>query len=136
MSKRTFDDAFPSRYLTSGDVEGKRFVATIKAVDYAKMADGQEKPVALFEKMKKGVVLNKSKAKLLSTLAKSKRFDDWVGLEVEIYGSTTDLRGEEVACIKFGKAPKQKAVEVKEAIDDDLPAGLKGDDGEADDEDL
>jgi hypothetical protein len=140
MPQRTFDAAFPSRYLTSGDVEGKRFTATIKQIEYCKMADGQEKPVAFFQGMKKGIVLNKSKAKLLAELSKSKKFDDWVGVAVEIYGSVTDLRGEEVACIKFAKTAKQKAKAVKEALDgDDLPDELKGDkadaDGADDDED-
>ena len=135
MTQRSLDGAFPSRYLTSGDVEGKRFTATIKSVEFCKMSDGQEKPVAFFEKMKKGVVLNKTKGKLIAELAKSKKFDDWVGVSVDIYGSTTDLRGEEVPCIKFARTDKQKAQQVKDAIGGDgLPDDLAGDDDDSDDD--
>jgi hypothetical protein len=70
MTKRTLDDAFPSRYLRSPDVEGKRFTATLRQVDYEKMSDGKEKPVAYFKGMKKGVVLNKTKASFLAHVGK------------------------------------------------------------------
>jgi hypothetical protein len=137
MTKRTLDAAFPSRYLTSGDVEGKSFTATIKSVDYEKMADGQEKPVAFFEGLKKGVVLNKTKARFIALLARSKRFDDWAGIAIQICGGRTTLRGEEVPCIKFEHTAKQKTAEVRKALDgDDLPDNLKGEaDGEDEDED-
>ena len=134
--KRTLDAAFPSRYLTSSDVEGKRFDATLKRVDFEKMADGQEKPVAYFEGMKKGVVLNKTKAKFLASLTKSKKFDDWTGQTVSIAGSVTQLRGEEVACISFSRTEKEKAKRVREELDDDLPDALKGDGEEDEEEDL
>lgn len=53
MTKRNLDAAFPSRYLRSPDVEGKHFTATVKSVEYEKMADGKEKPVAYFKGMRK-----------------------------------------------------------------------------------
>jgi len=141
MTKRNLDAAFPSRYLRSPDVEGRRFTATVKSVEYEKMADGKEKPVAYFKGMKKGVVLNKTKASFLAQLAKSRSFDDWIGTSIDICGGTTQLRGDTVSCIVFEKTKSQKAQEVKDALDDDLPDNLKGstddeDDNEDDDEDL
>lgn len=134
MTKRNLDAAFPSRYLRSPDVEGKHFTATVKSVEYEKMADGKEKPVAYFKGMRKGVVLNKTKASFLAHAAKSRNFDDWVGIDVDICGGTTQLRGETVSCILFEKTQAHKAQEVREALDDDdLPGNLKGDD---DDDDL
>ena len=136
MPKRTLDDAFPSRFLRSPDVEGKRFTATIKAVDYEPMSDGKEKPVAYFRGMRKGIVLNKTRASFLAHLAKSRKFDDWIGLEVDIHGGTTTLRGETVSCILFEKTKAQKTQEVKDALDDDLPDVLaNGGGGDEDDED-
>jgi hypothetical protein len=128
MTKRTLDDAFPNRYLRSPDVEGKRFTATLRQVDYEKMSDGKEKPVAYFKGMKKGVVLNKTKASFLAHVAKSRSFDDWIGLSVDICGGTTQLRGDTVSCIVFEKTAAQKTQEVKDALDDDLPDNLKGGD--------
>jgi hypothetical protein len=136
MTKRSFDAAFPSKYLRSPDVEGKHFTATVKRIEYEKMSDGTEKPVAYFKGMKRGVVLNKTKASLLAHLAKSRNFDDWVGTSVDICGGTTQLRGETVPCILFEKTPARKAQEVKEVLDDDLPDLLEGADEEDGDDDL
>jgi hypothetical protein len=133
MTQRTLDGAFPSRYLTSADVEGKRFEGTISRVEYEKMADGQEKPVAFFKGMKKGCVLNKTKARFLATLTKSKKFDDWAGTTVQICGQ---LRGEDVPCIKFEHTAARKAAEIKEELKDDLPDSLKGAAEDEDEDDL
>lgn len=126
--RRTLDGAFPSKYLTAADVEGKRFSAVVKAVNYEMMTDGTQKPVVLFEGLRKSVVLNKTRAKFLATLAKSKKFDDWIGQSVDICGGMTSLRGEDVTCIKFEKTAAAKKAEVKDLLDDDLPDNLKGDD--------
>jgi hypothetical protein len=136
MTKRTLDGAFPSRFLSSGDVEGKRFDAVIKRIDYEKMSDGSEKAVAFFEDMKKGCVLNKTRASFLASLTKSKKFDDWIGTSVQISGGVTQLRGEEVACIRFERTDAQKALRVKEELNDDLPDSMKGDVADAGDDDL
>jgi hypothetical protein len=90
------------------------------------MSDGQEKPVAHFEEIAKGVVLNKTKARFLAQVSKSKKFDDWIGLSVDIAGGVTQLRGEDVLCIKFEKTTKQKKADVKDALNDDLPDDMNG----------
>ena len=82
MPKRTMADAFPSKYLTALDVEGKDIEAVIESVDYEKMRDGAEKPVATFEGLSKSIVLNKTKAKVLFDITGSMDFDDWVGTKV------------------------------------------------------
>jgi hypothetical protein len=120
MSK-TFADAWPSKYLTADDVAGKKFNATIKSIEFEKMKDGTEKPVAYFEKMKKGCVLNKTKGKFLASLAKSQKLDDWIGLEIQIREGVTTYAGEEVACIKFDRSAAAKKAQVAEEINDELP---------------
>ena len=121
MSNRTFADAWPSRYLTAADVQDKSFNATIKTIEFEKMKDGTEKPVAYFERMKKGVVLNKSKGKFLSGLAKSQKFDDWIGLEIKIREGLTTFAGDEVACIKFERTAATKKAQVEDELNDALP---------------
>jgi hypothetical protein len=121
MSNRTFTDAWPSKYLTAADVTGKSFNATIKNIEFEKMKDGIEKPVAYFEKSKKGVVLNKSKGKFLSSLAKSQKFDDWIGLEIQIREGVTTFAGDEVACIKFERTAAAKTAQVEDELNDQLP---------------
>jgi hypothetical protein len=137
MSPRTFDQAWPSRYLTAADLSGRSFTATIRSIEFEKMQDGSEKPVAYFNKVKKGVVLNKTKGKFLAGLAKSMKFDDWLGLEVQVREGITSFKGDEVACIKFERSEKQKAKEVKDALDGDgLPDMTGGSDEDDEDEDL
>ena len=138
MPKRTYSGAFPSKYLTAADIEGKNFPATIERIEYEKMRDGGEKPVAYLEGMNKAVVLNKTKAKFLTELTKSESFDDWIGVKVQIRNGVTNFAGDEVATIKFDRTPVAKKKQVKDMLDgDDLPDNLKGDvtDGGEDDED-
>jgi hypothetical protein len=121
MTNRTFDDAFPSRYLTAADVEGKSFTASIRSVDYEKMRDGSEKPVVYFNKVKKACVLNKTKGKFLAGLAKSPKFDDWIGLEITVRGGVTMYQGDEIGCIKFERSAKGKKEQIAEEINDEMP---------------
>ena len=121
MTDRTFDDAWPSRYLTAADVQGKSFTAPIARIEFEKMQDGSEKPVCYFRKVRKGVVLNKTKGKFLAGLAKSKKFSDWIGLEVHVRDGVTAFKGDEVACIKFERTPAAKAQEVQTLLDDEMP---------------
>ncbi len=136
MSPRTFDQAWPSRYLTAADLSGRSFTASIRSIEFEKMQDGSEKPVAYFNKVKKGVVLNKTKGKFLAGLAKSLKFDDWLGLEVQVREGVTSFKGDEVACIKFERSQKQKTKDVKDALDDELPDFAGGSDEDNEDEDL
>jgi len=96
MPKRTYSGAFPSKYLTAADIEGKNFPATIERIEYEKMRDGGEKPVAYLEGMNKAVVLNKTKAKFLTELTKSESFDDWIGVKVQIRNGVTNFAGDEL----------------------------------------
>jgi hypothetical protein len=120
-SKRTFAGAWPSKYLGDADMAGKSFTATIKRIDFEKMQDGVEKPVVYFDKVKKAVVLNKTKGRFLAELSKSLAFDDWVGLEVHVREGVTSFKGEEIACIKFERSAKAKKVQVEQELNDELP---------------
>lgn len=120
MPKRTMSDAFPSKYLTAADVQGKDIEAVIDSVDYAKMRDGAEKPVVEFEGLSKGVVLNKTKAKFLSDLTGSPNFDDWVGAKVLLSAGTVNFAGETVDCINFGRTKAAKKVQVEQTLDDEI----------------
>ncbi len=77
--------------------------------------------MAYFDKMKKGIVLNKSKGKFLAGLAKSQKLDDWVGLTINIRDGLTTFAGDEVACIRFERTAATKRVEVENETDDELP---------------
>jgi hypothetical protein len=137
MPKRTLDDAFPSKYLTAADVEGKTFSATIERVEYEKMRDSTEKPVAYFEGLKKAVVLNKTKAKFLAELTKSKKFDDWIGVKIQIREGTANYAGDDVPSIRFERTAAKKKADVKKALNgDDLPDSMKAGDDEDDEDDL
>lgn len=122
MPKRTMSDAFPSKYLTAIDIEGKDIEATIESVDYEKMRDGAEKPVAAFEGLSKPIVLNKTKAKVLFDITGSMDFDDWIGTKVRLSAGTVSFNGETVGTINFSRTKAAKKVQVEETLNDDIPS--------------
>ena len=121
MPKRTMADAFPSKYLTALDVEGKDIEAVIESIDYEKMRDA-EKPVATFEGLSKSIVLNKTKAKVLFDITGSMDFDDWVGTKVKLSAGTVSFNGENVGTINFSRTKAAKKAQVEKALDDEIPS--------------
>jgi hypothetical protein len=120
--QRTLDDMSTSKYMKTSDVVDNNFTATIVRIDLEKMRDGEEKDVAYFKGHQKGIVLNPTKGKILAGLAKSKNVQDWVGLDVFVCDGLTDLRGEEVPCIKF-RPPKlaKPTASHQEPLNDPIP---------------
>lgn len=92
-------EMFPSKYQRASELTG--FVGTIERIEMETMNDGARKAVAYFKGKKPGFVLNKTRARVLTAMSRSGESQDWIGMEVEVYPGTTDLKGEQVATIKF-----------------------------------
>ena len=77
----TFNEMFPSTYLSAADLAGKPMRVTISALDPAKMRDGATKWALSFQGQKKQVVLNVTNGK---SLAKGfgRNSDSWIGKEI------------------------------------------------------
>ncbi len=92
---------FPSKYICAEDLRGEVVPVTIERITQEEMpnGDGELRPVLYFRGAKKGMVLNKTNAKRIASIY-GEDTDDWIGKEILIYPSETDLRGETVPCIR------------------------------------
>lgn len=97
---------FPSKYISAEDLGGEVVPLTIKSITQEEMpnGDGEMRPVLYFEGVAKGMVLNKTNAKRIAAMY-GEDTDSWIGREILIYPSETDLRGETVPCIRVKQGP-------------------------------
>ncbi len=91
------DDVFPSRTLKAADLGGRKIKLTIANVEMEKMGDDM-KPVMYFKGKEKGLVLNKTKAAVL-TAAFGGETDNWYGKEIAIYPAKVAYNGQMVDSI-------------------------------------
>ena len=132
--------AFPSKYLKASDLDTEMQVK-IKSIAFEEVGPQKDRrPVAYFEGIEKGVVLNKTRSNGIVRASGSEETNDWPGTLVLLYPSTTQFQGEEVECIGI-RAPRQekkKDAKKKDAStgepesQDWPPADREPDDGAAD----
>lgn len=92
---------FPSKYVCAEDLNGQDAPVTIERIGIEEMpnGDGEQKPVLYFTGCRKGLVLNKTNAKRIAQMYGNDT-NAWIGHEIVLYPSETDLRGETVPCIR------------------------------------
>lgn len=121
--------AFPSKYLKSSEVPEEGITVVIDRVEIEDVdGKGARKPVVYFRKAKKGMALNVTNSKKITTIIGTAETDDWGGHPIVLYQSETDFQGEVVACVRV-RAPKNGAKPtppapapvVAELTDDDIP---------------
>ena len=139
-------DAFPSKWFKAADLYGRPMAVKIKSVEMAELQspDGkkQSKPVARFHNQEKGLVLNGVNFDTIADILGADT-DDWVGGEIELIPSKTEMAGKRVDCVrvqpleKAAKPPVQQSTRrpvakppaelppVKEDIEDEIPAHLQ-----------
>ena len=103
------NDAFPSKYLKTGDLKNRPWVLSINAVEVQTVDEktGDQKPVVFFEKTGKGLVLNVTNANAIARLY-GEEMNSWHGQVIELYPTETDFKGERVDCIRV-RAPSNAA---------------------------
>lgn len=99
--------AFPSKYLSSADLEDATPVVTISKIVTETVGD-DSKLVAYFVGKDKGVVLNKTNANSLAELAKSDDTDDWPGTRVMLVVVKVEFQGKRVPAIRMEAPPRVK----------------------------
>jgi len=108
MSKR--DEVFPSKYWKASDLkDGPRTFKIERApIETLKSPDGKEerKTVLYFEGAQKLLPLNRTNWDSTADICGDDT-DDWPGHKIELYGSTTSLKGKTVACVRV-RAPTQR----------------------------
>ena len=103
----TLSDAFPSKYLKAGEdvCEGDDLTLTIQRYDQERIgqgADADDKYVLYFRGNKKGLVLNKTNAKVIAELH-GDDLDDWIGKQITLYEAEVQFGNDTVAGIRVRK---------------------------------
>lgn len=100
--------AFPSKYLKAANIpEDQPVTVRIDRVEQEDVGDKgkkEVKPVLYFIGKDKGMVLNKTNARVLET-AYGAETDDWHGKPVTIVSTETEYAGDMVACLRL-RIPK------------------------------
>ncbi len=107
------NDLFPSKWLKAFDLQGSEPVVKIARVELAAMGNTRElKPVVFFQGKTKGLRLNKTMALFIAALAGSEETDRWIGLTVQLYGTTATF-GDQTYPVVRVKAPSRQPVLMK-----------------------
>lgn len=96
-------EAFPSNYLKAADLQ-KRTV-TVKIIDVRmEDIDSNHKPVLYFDGKDRGLVLNKTNARMIAYQLGDDT-DAWVGAEIDLYPTMTSFQGKPVEAIRVNVRP-------------------------------
>lgn len=93
------DKAFPSKFLKVADLNGRRHVVTIDAVQMETVGK-DNRLVAYFAGKQKGLTLNKTNARIIQEIAGTDETDDWRGVKIELYATKVEYQGKRVDAIR------------------------------------
>jgi hypothetical protein len=120
------NEAFPSNYLKSSDLQGSTPTVTMSHVTTEKMGD-DTKLVLYFQGKEKGMVLNKTNANNIASLY-GPETEDWHGKKITLAVAWVDFQGRSVEALRVRppamnkSAPKQEAPAREMAdMDDGIP---------------
>ncbi len=104
------ESVFPSKYLKAEELDDELTV-TIKKVVMEEMEskDGrsQDKPVAYFKEINKGLVVNKTNWSIIAK-QHGDESDDWVGKQITLFVMDVEAFGEMVNAIRVRPATKPR----------------------------
>jgi len=110
---------FPSRWLKASDLQGKEPVVTVKTVKYEPVGQKQEmKAVVYFERVAKGLVLNKTNANRITQIAGSGVTEEWAGVQIKLFATMVEFQGEPTEAIRIRpvKASKTNGLRPAEVL--------------------
>ena len=123
-------DVFPTKYLSAGDLAGKPHVLEIARAPLETLKPNgseQAKIVLYFRDAKKSLPLNKTNFDAVADCAGTDETDNWPGVRIEVFPTTTEMQGKTVACIRIRKprelplAPSKAPAAPPPSIDDEIP---------------
>lgn len=87
MQPKTVSELFPSKYISSEDLQGKTYSLTVARVSFEIVRDyytkqDETKACVWFEHAEKGLLLNKTQAMALAQIAGTEEFDKWAGTKL------------------------------------------------------
>ncbi len=93
-------ELFPSRFLKAADLKGRTVKVKIKKVEVEEIGqDKDQKAVAYFDGVERGLVLNKTNAFAIAEIHGDPT-DGWTGKEIEIFSMMVPYQGQNVAAIR------------------------------------
>ena len=114
------DQMFPSKWLHSDDLQGKRIKVEIADVAIETFDNGDEKPIVSFRNGKKLLVLNQTNARAIAEIAGSDDSNDWQGVSSALEAVVVDYPragGKGIRVFPVVAHPPKPA----ELTDDDIP---------------
>lgn len=124
MSKTHWKRLVNPNYLGAYSIEdGKDLVLTIRAVTQEDIVgeNGRKESgmIARFVEPSKPMILNKTNAKMLQKLARSPFIEDWLGMRIALYATTTKFGSDVVECLRIRPfVPKGAPASVQIACSD------------------
>lgn len=108
------------QHLKAEDLRGHAVKVVISNVETVDFKDGKGMKLVLkFQGKEKGLVLNKTNAKIVAKYY-GQDFDKWGGNEIEIFPTETEFNSQLVPCIRVRVQPKPVA-NANGDFDDPLP---------------
>ena len=96
----TVSEAFPSNYLKAADLNNRTVKVAINMVVFEEIGQNRDKkPVMYFEKVQKGLVLNKTNATEIAA-KHGDQMEGWTGKEIELFSMMVPFQGQNVAAIR------------------------------------
>jgi len=125
-------DYFKSQFLKSKDLDGPKVVVISSVGAETFKGSSEPKPTVSFKGMAKPFILNKTTSQAIEDIAGTDEMNDWAGVRVEIYPTTTEVNGEVKECIRI-RAPAQAELPTRRRIKPSPPR-TKGGNDDLDDE--
>lgn len=96
--------AFPSKYLKAADLQGQRIQVTIDGVE--EMTIGRDiKFMVNFIGKKKGLVLNKTNANIITEIAGTDETNNWQGVKIVLYSTKGEFQGRSIDVLRVDYPP-------------------------------
>jgi len=99
-------EAFPTKYLSHSDLQGQDHTLTIKSVEMDKVGE-DTKPIMYFHGAQKGLALNVTNTRTITSIFQSDESDDWIGKQITLGVSWVDYKGEQVQAIRVRPQVRQ-----------------------------
>jgi len=125
----TRNDVFPSKYLKAADLNGKPITVVIATatLETLKSPEGKEqlKTILTFKGTKKALPLNLTNFDACAEITGEGDTDNWPGHSLELYPSTTELKGKVKDGIRIRppaqrELPKQNPPAPKQPLADEM----------------
>ena len=96
----TVSEAFPSNYLKAADLNNRTVKVAINKIVFEEIGQNKDrKPIVYFDKVQKGLVLNKTNAVEIAATY-GEQMDGWAGKDIELFSQMVPFQGQNVAAIR------------------------------------